>query len=237
MDRATDIINFTWLWLEDAAQYTETFAGWLSDDERMKAAKFHFSVDRERFTLGRGFIRALSAAHLQIHPKAVVFSVTDTGKPYLKEGGLEFNVSHSGRGVLIAWSDGAAIGADVEMMDFKTTETLKEIAQISFSTNECAVLSAASESEKAPTFYRIWVRKEAIIKAEGVGLGGPLQAFSVVNLKSGVATWVDEVPYPDSDRIWKLVDLKAPQGHLAALAIPQGARVEQGSNALLNSRW
>jgi phosphopantetheinyl transferase len=56
---------------------------------------------------------------------------------------------------------------------------LNEVSASAFSRVERAVLSAAEPNEALITFYRIWVRKEAVLKGEACGLGGCLQSFSV----------------------------------------------------------
>ncbi len=205
----------------------------LSPDERIKAGRFRQIADQERFVLGRAFVRALCGAQMQMPASAVVIEETLTGRPHLPDGALDFNVSHSGDCVLIAWSTEGQVGADVEWMKDKDPNTLTGIAGASFSAEERAVFLAASAEDRGAVFYRIWVRKEAVIKAEGVGLGGPLQDFSVVRLESGQPVWVNHVTFPQSGRIWTLIDLESPPGYAAALAVPQGSKVHEGTNVLL----
>lgn len=202
---------------------------WLSAPERTRAERFHREADRQRFLLGRGLLRALMAEHLGVEPGSVVFTETATGRPLVAGSGLDFNLAHSGDSVLIAWSTEGAVGADVEAMASRTDESLAGIAELSFSLEECAVLKGAAVSQKAAVFHRIWVRKEAVIKAEGVGMGGPLREFSVVRLGASGAQWNERVPYPGSARSWRLVDLVAPEGSFAALAVSPEAEVTEGS--------
>ena len=202
---------------------------WLSGGEQARADRFRQAIDRQRFLLGRGLIRALVGEHLQVDPADVVFAETAAGKPGIPGGEFEFNVSHSGDCILVAWSTGSEVGVDVEVMSSKTEASLSEIAGISFSADERAVLATTPPVEKAAVFHRIWVRKEAIIKAEGVGLGGALQDFSVVCLEGGAVRWSEVVPYPGSARSWRLVDLISPAGCFAALAVESGAAVCEGA--------
>ncbi len=212
-------VHYQLLSLATSEHLIAPFTLWLSVGERMRAARFHQPADRERFILGRGFVRARCAEHFQMEPAAVVLEETAMGKPHVSGGGFEFNVSHSGDCVLVAWSAAWPVGVDVQEVDGRVADSFTDIAEVSFSLAERAVLTAASERDKAQTFYRIWVRKEAIIKAEGVGLGAPLQDFSVVSLESGQVVWAGEVAYPNSDRIWKLVDVELAADYLAALAV------------------
>lgn len=210
-------------------RWISLIGSWLSPMEQARADRFRQAIDRQRFVLGRGLIRALVGEHLQMEPAAVTFFETATGKPGIPGGGIEFNLSHSGDCVLMVWNIGGPVGADVEAMNSRIDANLSEIADLSFSTEERAVLAAAPPMEKAAVFHRIWVRKEAIIKAEGVGLGGALQDFSVVRLEDGVTCWAKDSPYPGSARSWRLVDLISPAGCFAALAVESGAEVCEGA--------
>jgi 4'-phosphopantetheinyl transferase len=207
-------------------------ATWLSSEERKRADRFFKEADRKRFVLGRAMVRHLCAAHLGVTPGAVRLEETSNGKPYLAypaevaERRFEFNVSHSGDCVLIAWSLGQSMGIDVEALDRDPPVLVNDVAAAAFSDAERTVLNAAAPDQIAATFYRTWVRKEAVLKAEGCGIGGRLQSFSVARRHEARTEWVDQLQYPDSGRIWKMVDLAPAPGHLAALALPEGAIVQ-----------
>src|SRR5204862_5816211 len=93
--------------------------------------------------------------------------------------------------------------------------------------DECAVLSSVTAEETAATFYRVWVRKEAVLKAEGCGVGGPLKSFSVALRTFLGIRWLDEVSFTSSDRLWSIVDLTPAPAHVAAVAVPVGAIIEK----------
>ncbi len=209
-------------------------ATWLSSEERKRADRFFKEADRKRFVLGRAMVRHLCAAHLGVTPGVVKLEQTSNGKPYLAyptevaERRFEFNVAHSGDCVLIAWSLGQPMGIDVEALDRDPPVLVNDVATAAFSDAERMVLNAAAPDQIAATFYRTWVRKEAVLKAEGCGIGGRLQSFSVARRHEARTEWVDQLQYPDSGRIWKMVDLAPAPGHLAALALPEAviARIE-----------
>src|SRR5207237_1208661 len=58
-----------------------------------------------------------------------------------------------------------------------------------------AIESSTSDRERADLLYRIWVRKEAFLKAHGVGLGVAMNSFSV------------PVSDPSPGNIWRLASL------------------------------
>ena len=209
------------------------FASILPADERECARRYHRREDQERFVITRALTRHICAAYAGLEPHAVMFRRTSFGKPYLAteeracHRKIEFNVSHSGDCVLIAWTGGGRVGVDVEAVEPYRRVSSTEIASSAFSADECAVLSSVTAEETAATFYRIWVRKEAVLKAEGCGVGGPLKSFSVAVWTPVGTRWLDEVSFTSSDRVWSIVDLTPAPAHVAAVAVPLGAIVEK----------
>jgi 4'-phosphopantetheinyl transferase len=189
----------------------------LTSDERDRADRFHFAQDRARFTLGRAVLRQLLARYLR--HRDFQLTVNSHGKPRLVESAraLEFNVAHSGDLVLLGFTHGRAIGVDVERVrpDFATTE----IANRFFAPDEAAVVAALPQPDRARGFFDCWTRKEAYIKAKGLGLALPLHSFSVV-FTAGQAPAVlrvdDDPSAPDR---WTMLDLPTCDGYAAAAAV------------------
>src|SRR3982074_3716247 len=71
----------------------------LSPDEVLRARRFHFSKDRDGFTLVRASLRIVLGGYLDLNPARVEFRYGKAGKPCLPDSinphGLRFNVSHS----------------------------------------------------------------------------------------------------------------------------------------------
>src|SRR3954453_19521860 len=65
------------------------FSSLLSDDERARAKRFHFERDQNRFTAGRGMLRAVLSNYVQKPARELKFTYSDRGKPIL--GGLPAN--------------------------------------------------------------------------------------------------------------------------------------------------
>ncbi len=88
---------------------------------------------------------------------------TKEGKPYLKEGGVFFSLSHSGLYAACVVSD-AAVGLDIQTpQPYK-----KEIAERFFSPEERAYVLSSPDPGEA--FTELWCRKESFLKATGLGL-------------------------------------------------------------------
>lgn len=85
------------------------------------------------------------------------------GRPVLRGGGAEFSLARSAAHVLIVVDD-QAIGVDVELVRDSGA------ASSQLHPRERAALAAAAPSERNALFAACWTRKEAYLKAVGVGL-------------------------------------------------------------------
>lgn len=144
----------------------------LSLDEKIRAERFYFEVDRNRFITGRGLLRSILSSYLKMDPSQIEFVYGQYGKPALKMGlgnkTLEFNLSHSKDLAVYGFSWNRKIGIDVEnvqpMPDFDS------FAEHFFSRHETAFINSLSGKEKEQAFFKIWTCKEAFLKANGSGL-------------------------------------------------------------------
>jgi 4'-phosphopantetheinyl transferase len=160
-----------------AAGETDGWAALLDPAERARAASFRFPEDRRRWAAGRGALRALAARYLDASPRELHFEYGTSGKPLLPDAPLRFNLSRSGDAILIAFSDGRELGADVERV--RPGYDGGEIAGRFFAPGEVASLAALPEGIRSEAFFRCWTAKEAYLKGRGDGLGYPLEAFEV----------------------------------------------------------
>ncbi len=210
------------VWRVELAQVAPAEQRWeaiLSADERTRAARFHFSRDRQRYTATRALLRTILAGYLDSDPKKLVFRYSKTGKPslYSAQDEVEFNVSHSGEAALLAFTRDRALGVDVEQI--RENFDHEAIAGRFFSSQEQLQLAALPPAERYWGFFRCWTRKEAYIKAEGTGLSLPLQQFDV-SLGGGVANLL-LATRPDSGEAarWTLREVPAENGYAAALCV------------------
>src|SRR3990167_8836445 len=140
----------------------------LSEEEKARAARFYFDKDRQAFTLTRGTLRCLLGDCLKQKPEGIIFSQNEYGKPELKDSRWQFNVSHSHDYALIAIGRDYPIGIDVEYQDRKINPL--ELCDRFFATEEIEQLHSVALDEQGRTFFNLWTRKEAFIKAIGMGL-------------------------------------------------------------------
>src|SRR5258708_1837033 len=150
------------LWYVDldvSADTPDCFRHWLSDDELDRAERLHADLDRARYVIGRIALRGVLADRLGCSPAAVRFSYGRNGKPML-EGGRgrpDFNLAHCGGDAVIALTEGAAIGVDIELL--RPVPDAESLARLVFSDVERRELELARDP--AAAVLNGWTRKEA----------------------------------------------------------------------------
>lgn len=151
----------------------------LERDEKTRARLFLKEKDSHRFIVGRAMLRILLGEYLNIKADKLRFSYDNKKKPTLKYDGksvINFNVSHSGEYVLIAISDNF-IGIDIERHEYDSE--LKQIMQLIFSDSE--ILFINKQDSPSRIFYKLWTRKEALLKASSSGLSNMIKDIPCLN--------------------------------------------------------
>ncbi len=187
----------------------------LSPNERQRAAKFHFDKDRNRYIVSHASLRGILAGYLQRAPEELSFSVNEYGKPFLADHELEFNLSHSGDYALIAVTRGRNIGIDVEQILAEVE--IEELARRNFSPREVTELTALPPEQRLNGFFNCWTRKEAYIKAQGLGLSLPLDSFDVSLGEPALLRATR--PNADEAAQWTMLPLDVDSGYAGALAV------------------
>ena len=189
----------------------------LSDSEKRRALRFIDPEDRLTYVAGRSAIRQLTGYQLGTDPRAVRIISGPFGKPYIDSdepaGPLWFNISHSRGQVMIATAASTPVGIDVQWMD--PDRDAQRIADRFFRTEEARYLSGLAEPQKTLAFYRMWVRKEAYLKAVGTGIGSGLHT-APSQLPEAINDLRPEADAAEFDR-WSIIDIAANFGFLAAV--------------------
>jgi 4'-phosphopantetheinyl transferase len=186
----------------------------LEPDERRRAENFRFASHRWRFIAGRGMLREILARHLEIAAENVRFRYNAHGKPSLPASDLCFNLSHSRSQILFAVARAREVGVDIECVDRKFAQ--EQIPERFFSPTEVRTLRSLPAAEQTAAFFRCWTRKEAYIKARGLGLALPLDSFDVsLGPEQPAALLAGAGDYT-------VCDVPAPAGFAAAL-VAQGS--------------
>jgi 4'-phosphopantetheinyl transferase len=189
------------------------FEACLDDAERRRAARFHHDRDRRLFLLSHGALRHILAAHAGIPPAAVVYTVSDRGKPGLSGQGPAFNLSHAGECVLVAVSAAGPVGVDVEPV--RALPDAAGLVARFFAAEEREAYLRCPEADRTEAFHLVWTRKEAYVKALGGGLSIPFDAFAVsLDRPARLLRPFRDAPTPGP----RLSDIPVPPGYAGALA-------------------
>ena len=205
--------------LDMSADVLSCFRHWLSDDEVAKAERFHSDLHRARYIAARAALRRLLADRVGCSPATIRFSYGTNGKPMLESGRghVEFNLAHSGGEAVIALADGASIGVDIEFL--RPIDDVESLARLVFSDAERRELKLAPDPVTA--FLNGWTRKEAYVKALGLGLTAPLTEITVsLSRKAALfSTGLGNQSVPN----WRLLDVPHPR---AIVALALGPRLD-----------
>lgn len=153
----------------------------LTAGERVRAEQIRVEWVRRRFVAARAFLREQLSSELGIDATEIELGEGRHGKPYLvkphRAPGLEFNVSHSAGLALLAMTPGRSVGIDVEHV--RTDIEVDALSRRFFSLREQGDLLRLSQEDRLRAFFVCWTRKEAYLKALGLGLAMPLDRFDV----------------------------------------------------------
>lgn len=201
------------VWVVDLDDYARRVTlDELSPDDRSRAKQMSFAQHARRWLAGRHALRTVLAWRLGCAPRDLMIEADANGKPHLVcDGAPAFNVSRSERVCLIAISSGEPLGIDIERI--RNMTDARQLTRTCFTERERREWSSAFTRSDA-AFLACWTRKEACLKALGVGL-----SMSPANVDAGCAQEVRElsVPVDASDRALTVYPLFV-DGAVAALA-------------------
>jgi 4'-phosphopantetheinyl transferase len=155
----------------------------LSHDEVERAGRFHSSVHRARYERARSALRCIVGIYSGRDPRTIQFEYGPHGKPELGNGGrLHFNLSHSGDLAVIGLALDSSIGVDVEHV--RPVPELEGVARRFFRLEEAESILRSSGEERIKAFFRIWTRKESMLKLTGEGLYRPLNTLLSTDMEA-----------------------------------------------------
>jgi len=175
----------------------------LNHDEKEKAMRFARPELQQKYIKTRGVLRSVLGECINVDPQRVELKIGEYGKPFLAHGEVFFNLSHTDNKLVIAVSNCGEIGVDIEQ--YKKRAGFLGLVDKCFSVEEKQYWLSLSEDQKVKMFYRLWVRKEAFVKAvgRGVALGlircvvNPKKQTHFMRIPEGYGLVMD----------WKIVDV------------------------------
>ncbi len=203
----------------DAARLLSQLGPTLSQDERARAGRLQVARERDRFVVARGVLRDILGRYLRVSPADIRFEYSEAGKPELASLGnverIRFNVTHSGELALYGIARERQIGVDIERV--RPFRKLERIAERFFAASEWSALRLLPADLRDEGFFNCWTRKEAFLKATGVGVAYPLSSFAVTLRPGEPARFLELGPDVVGRTHWSLAHLAPASGYVGAL--------------------
>lgn len=202
------------VWWARPAALADAGHGLLNAVERCRLLTLRKHDDQVRFAAACGVARLALGTYLGCPPAAVILDRTceacgaPHGRPRLRSPStapLELSVSHSGDRVGVAVAYGTRVGIDVEAI--RSDLPIQAIAPSVLSAHELDVLGSHPPEAQTRRLLEFWTRKEALLKALGVGLRLSPASIETLQDRPGVT----------------VRDLHAGDGHVAAVAVLEAA--------------
>lgn len=149
-----DIRNISEEWLKERV-------GLLPKALQEDILRYNLLNDRKSKLLGRLIVERFHVDN-NIDFSYHNWCLSEHKKPFIR-GGCHFNISHSGNLVVVAFSN-ASVGIDIEAEKNVEMESLISY----FHPDE--VEHFRNSEDQLSEFYFLWTRKEALLKAIGIGL-------------------------------------------------------------------
>lgn len=195
----------------------------LSAEERARAERLALPRDRMRFVAGRSRLREILAGYAGVPPERLEFGYGPHGRPAIEA--IDFNLAHADDIAALAVCRAFPVGIDLERLRELDAATARRY----LSARELAELGALPAEQRGVAQIRAWTRKEAYLKALGLGLaadpgGVEVSIGAEAELRSGL----------DGDAArWSLRNLSPAPGVIGALAV----RADGAEFAVVERRW
>lgn len=179
----------------------------LSEEERLRAGRCTAPELRRCRIVSRGVLRHALADLTRTPAERLCFTLSPKGKPVLSfpEVPISFSVTHSHDLLLIAAIPERSLGIDVEQI--RAVERWERLAARYFSPAERKKLALAPPPRRQELFFQGWTRREAYLKALGIGLSGLSQCREM-----------DGEGNTGPANGWTFIDI-SPPGYVATLAV------------------
>ncbi len=149
------------------------YMGCLSSARRSGIMKKKSDGDRINALLSQLLILSELSRRTRLPLKKLKFELGTHGKPYLKNGEIQFSLSHTKGAICAAFSDKEEIGIDIERTDRRISDAMYKRV---LSDEEMFHLTSGAD------FLRFWVQKEAFLKRLGIGITRDLRGVNSLEL-------------------------------------------------------
>lgn len=188
----------------------------LTREERARFDAYASATRRREFALCRLLLRTVLERHGYTSLARATLSEGPHGKPkFSTRDAPAFNLSHAlGMAVLVIGGH-RSVGVDIEPANRQLSSELLAPRYCHAAELQWLAPYAPDTTSHRQHFLRLWVRKEAVLKARGDGVHGGPRRIDAVSIP-GAATYHAE---PDGAvQHWKITDIEAHDDYLVSVA-------------------
>ena len=191
----------------------------LSQAEHDRVRRKMRANDRDELAMAYGLHRLVLAQVLQSEPEEIALYRDTSGRPRVQGDPVQTSLSHAGGAFAVALNSHGFVGIDLESRT--RAGELPEIASSVMHSTEVEALAAMTDGMRAEALLALWVRKEALLKASGIGLTREMHSFPAPIGQSVGLPAADGTQGPAAT----IHLLEASERWVAAIAGPPGSRV------------
>lgn len=143
----------------------------LSVEEWRRVRRYSSTPPARRFIVRRGLLRWILGKYLHCSPEEIKFVYNAHGKPFLSpefSSDLHFSLSHSGEEAALAVGLRDPLGIDVETV--RPVRALGGTDLVASPEQDAGRYTRPTAPTDCLSFVQAWTRREAVAKAEGLGL-------------------------------------------------------------------
>jgi len=194
----------------------------ITNVEKSIADKFHFDKDRETYISCHALLRLIIAKKLNTKPLKIIFKNETNKKPYLPGNPLYFNITHTREAFAFGISKHLYVGIDLEKINLRMD--FYSIIETFFSNREREFI-LQSQSGARNRFFLLWTRKEALLKALGIGIINTPPQVEVCEQENFIDKKLVENLVSDSAFTEYLIYSKKLCNHYLSIATPNKASI------------
>ncbi|MEU3375285.1 4'-phosphopantetheinyl transferase family protein [Streptomyces sp. NPDC006711] len=218
-------VAHAWWWRTGDDSPTSADLALLSTEERARADRIVHPATKVGFVAGRAASRRILSELLGVPPTDITLGrrpCPGCGDPHhgppavlRPQSPLWISISHTNGCGMLAVAH-VPVGVDVEgVRDFP----VEELAESTLTESESRVVLGSPEGPaRTSAFLRAWTRKEAVLKAVGIGITTDLRTVETRPESPGPVVVAAGVPGTPSS--WAVADLAVPDGWGAAISVP-----------------
>ncbi len=165
----------------------EEYEKWYSlmgDEKRQRIDKYRFANDKKRSIAAEMLAKTTIGKYLDIPAEQIKLAQGKSGKPYVVNCNIEFNVSHCEEIVVCAINN-TPVGIDIEKIKPINPSIIKKFftpteQEYIFGKSPCVEAFSTELNEmQLKRFFECWTAKEAYLKYTGEGLTDNLSTLEI----------------------------------------------------------